>query len=309
MLKLPSFDYRQWYETEINTLEDVEKLFFHSEFKNGLYFRGMSKYEYICISTFYRHYLSIKPNIEWKESKIGYSKKILLPQINKEEYKRYSFEIIDEFKNHLIANGLNIINTNSIIYLAQHYGLPTNLIDFTTDPKIALYFACEKDYDEDCSVYMYDIFSHIKGLSQNLAKQNINSGEDLKTSYQYFFEKFTTTIENDTPDIATPIIQVDDIKYNQRIKNQKGVFVYHCDSIPFDNIMSLSSSQTSFDKRKIFKINSTLKENILIMLDNKYGINKDFLYPKICNDTNKDAIENAVLKTKEKFAIKQEDTS
>ena len=40
-------------------------------------------------------------------------------------------------------------NDLSILSEIQHYGGPTNLIDFTTDILIALYFACDGDIEED----------------------------------------------------------------------------------------------------------------------------------------------------------------
>ena len=41
-----------------------------------------------------------------------------------------------------------------ILTLLQHYGGATNLIDFTTDSCIALFFACEKDFAEDGRVVL-----------------------------------------------------------------------------------------------------------------------------------------------------------
>lgn len=39
----------------------------------------------------------------------------------------------------------------------QHFGMPTRLLDTTTNPLVALYFACESDkqLDKDGAVYMF----------------------------------------------------------------------------------------------------------------------------------------------------------
>lgn len=41
-----------------------------------------------------------------------------------------------------------------LLFLAQHYGLPTRLLDFTYNPMIALYFACESEPETDGRVYV-----------------------------------------------------------------------------------------------------------------------------------------------------------
>lgn len=67
------------------------------------------------------------------------------------EYERTLFE---KFKNTAVQY-LNREPANDYewLFLAQHYGIPTRLLDWACNPLIALYFACERNPDKECAVY------------------------------------------------------------------------------------------------------------------------------------------------------------
>jgi hypothetical protein len=119
-MRFPSFDYRQWYQTEISTLEEIRTTFLNLETNNERYFRGMPNYDFICISTFYRNYITSK-NLDWEETDVGFNSKVDLPKINLAEYSKLSFAILDDFYDNLLLQGSNELNLNVIAYLAQHY--------------------------------------------------------------------------------------------------------------------------------------------------------------------------------------------
>ena len=53
--------------------------------------------------------------------------------------------MLEEFKK-LVQDKLRIVSQNNLewLFLAQHYGIPTTLLDWTTDPLVALYFSVPK---------------------------------------------------------------------------------------------------------------------------------------------------------------------
>jgi hypothetical protein len=54
--------------------------------------------------------------------------------------------------------GQNLTNkeTENFISYAQHHSLPTELLDVTANYLVALCFACERDFDQDGFVYLFD---------------------------------------------------------------------------------------------------------------------------------------------------------
>lgn len=54
-----------------------------------------------------------------------------------------------------VGNRLDSLQAENFLAFAQHHGLKTNLIDFTTAPLVALYFACDGNSDNKKKGYVY----------------------------------------------------------------------------------------------------------------------------------------------------------
>ena len=304
-MKLSSSPERAWYEKKINTLNEVKHLLIRQMATNKLYYRGMSQYEFNCVSTYYRFYCSVN-NLNWKTNNICFNTQINLPDIDSEEYLKKSFEILDDFSGNLKELGAQSISNNSLLYLAQHYGIPTNLIDFSHDPKIALYFACCNDFYDNGTVYESYIYEHVDHFYQFLKPQHCkhyvcnDDGELMSDAERMEVAiRLKTKIKRDKPDLITPIIKNGEVAFNLRIKNQKGAFVYNPTPYPYDIIMYCASSTTHHYGRQVYVINKDIKQSILKLLDDDYGINESYVYPSNRIDINKDIILKAAELTKE----------
>ena len=246
----------------------------------------------------------------------------LLPSV----FRKYSHKINEDvFYNEIkinCASDFDKMNPLEQLVKMQHYDCPTRLLDVTSNPLVALFFACKNFSCKTCdkstkgeffafAAYDYDILNYDSSRAIMLSclskidykqKQNIynkcismcktgklfsasNNGKDVEKLYKEIHMVFPFFEKRINPvDLLNTYI-VEPLKNNSRIIKQDGAFI----------VTGLSKDEAEIIKkieRKVaFKFVINDRNRILKQLD-EVGINEKTLFPEV--DKVADYLKNKI---------------
>lgn len=139
----------------------------------------------------------IKPTVDFYYRGIKNISYPLCPRAMNEELCRVEYENFDQplevFKKEASGYLRNKCGSDDLMWMqyAQHFGVPTRLLDFSSNPLVSLFFACE-DTNVDgvlwvINVYNYNFNAHAEYLVK-LARIHPLNGETRSLSENEYFD-------------------------------------------------------------------------------------------------------------------------
>jgi hypothetical protein len=200
------------------------------KYQHNLWFRGQANNDW-----------KLEPQILRKEfSAVAEQSKSYLNDYEQTLYKQFLI-----VSNHITEKGISEIDK---YFLAQHHGLPTRLLDWTTNPLIALFFAASGEHEKDGALFA--MFS--RNDFGTVAHEDIlTQDEDIvKEAIGKTFNGESSNNKYELPLRIIPNAQTG------RLLNQSSRFTFHLDS--HKSLETLVGN--GIHK---FTINSTDKMNII----------------------------------------------
>jgi hypothetical protein len=222
-------------ETTVNSLPELLSLNTQLLASNKFFcYRGQSNSEWELIPSMYRELFGLKPPVDDLNDGTWIS-----------EVER---DLNREFERHaprFASERWSIQDRWHRLFLSQHYGIPTRLLDWTKNILVAAYFSVSEKYDADAAIWCLNVtdFPFPKELGR-LARNKGHRLEALKlcvdTDRLCFFDPQSKVIipGSPAPQIAGAIPSNQSGKNNRRgflvvieppvledrIKNQQGLF-------------------------------------------------------------------------------------
>ncbi|HIF9246065.1 TPA: FRG domain-containing protein [Photobacterium damselae] len=281
--------HREWYSKKITNKDElhdfIKKIVGISQSDSCQYmFRGQADSDWMIGTSFQRifgHRFDF-PNIQNFDELTTF----LDSAQDFGDYHHFHDKLIAEFTYTCVKDaGLVIANprkpalldANYYLSLAQHYQVPTNLIDFTYSPLIALFFAF--DYSEDMdfnsdfvSVYQTDPIRWVNVVHHNACLSTHSYDECMKE-----MNILASEYDYKSQNLAFPRLSDDIYKYNHRIKNQNGAFYFLDSAYPYD-LMMYRMKERSNSQETRYLIDRNLKSEVIRLLTHE-GITNDYIYP------------------------------
>ena len=241
-------------------------------------YRGHPSVDYKLIPSIFRKYK--------KDDKNEYYKYLLLNE--NEMYMHFIKEAKSYIKN--IDDNTSEGYLEWLVY-AQHFGVPTRLLDFTHNPLVALYFACSKEENIDGAFWIFNLINY-KKIHSKLLKNEPDVNEN--TTRNELIYEIISELKNETFRCSKFPIHFIPYYLDERMSVQSSSFLlWGQDECPFEEMIteknyiniSLTEKDISVEnegKSEEFVLKMTIphekKKSILEELD-LLGVNPKSIFP------------------------------
>ena len=207
------------------------------------------------------------------------------------QYSQLEYNILADFISEAKAYEKDILDNDIQAWLeiAQHYKVPTRLLDFTENPLVALYFACRSKTDTVASVWIINEKLYEKRIwnvplfKMAIDSQMITSRIIEREILLFGKPERNNLIEYEYPWIYKPLYR------DNRMKFQSSMFMIWGSRGGALTDMLTKSDYMNFDDNEVrdpdtdgflcaLEINPKKKTEILGQLD-MLGINEELIYP------------------------------
>jgi hypothetical protein len=280
-------DFESWYN-------DEAKQYSEDKYRDKYIFRGVNEAKFKLFASSQRTW--------WNYDFVRASFGSISDPSNYIEFLKILMNKAREWNNGILDKYYKEFNTEFndfvLLSLMQHNGLPTPLLDFTTDLDIALYFAflkmehvpSERFIDNCVSLYIIDkeqkSFLNLFDLYEE--------GEDKKLNIETLFAKkklIYFSELNQKREIQIPV----NIHSNFNILNQKGLFLFNHEPWKPVEMNKQFANQPYIQDIICIDIHKSLKEFILHkILENNTNLTIEYLFPNF--DHFKDVTLQQTLK-------------
>lgn len=185
---------------------------------------------------------------------------------------------IDDFKNNstMYVDNAMIKNRNELLVYAQHFGVPTCLLDFTYSPLVSLMFAVE-------NAFSYEADDEGKSVIWFLDASELNLSSIKRTGLVDLSEETGVGEGTELPFVAT-------VRHNnKRIAAQNGLFVYFPQNSEPLNTLTVAD--------KVLKKAEISHRNCRKILRSLYtmGMRFDDIYPELASISKDILLKNNVM--------------
>ncbi len=238
----------------IDSFEELKDVISLYQNKNNFIFRGSKEAQYKILSQL---------QLQWIKGHY---------EINKGLYNEYVNECINTLKNTSLfkikskSNGIDMRHADFYaLYMLQHYGFPTPLVDFTQNIDVGLFFMTdnlivpncyESEIDKYSSLYVIDR-SHSYFVSYNAVMENgeLNADEMLEDHFKLYPEDRKRFLGRDNP-----------YTYNKVSECGSGLILdrgfFHVSSSFFGTTTFGGNSERQERQEGVFVLNTQLEKSL-----------------------------------------------